>query len=142
MIRYRRGRRFEYRTILNFFSGFSLVKIYLEFRRNTTGIPAWTCPEFRVGSRWIPGEIHWNVLELLLAFPWCSAGIPDKLNQNSSGMPDWNSAGTIAGIPQVFQRNAGSEFGRNYCWYFLRILGSFQWDTFLRPGRGQSANMA
>ena len=80
-----------------------------EFRRNycrhSPGIP----PEFRAG---IP-------LELLPAFP-----------RYSTGIPGWNSAGIIAGIPPVFRRNycrhstgiiAGippgipPEFRRNYC---------------------------
>ena len=65
-------------------------------------------------SRWTPGGfrvkstgIRWNPPELLPAFPWYSAGIPDY--------SDRNSAGIIAGIPPVFHRNSGLEFRRNYC---------------------------
>ena len=65
-------------------------------------------------SRWIPGGfrvkstgIRWNPPELLPAFPWYSAGIPDYSVRNSAGI--------IAGIPPVFHRNSGLEFRRNYC---------------------------
>ena len=51
--------------------------------------------------------IRWNPPELLPAFPWYSAGIPDY--------SDRNSAGIIAGIPPVFHRKSGLEFRWNYC---------------------------
>ena len=94
-------------------------------------------------SRWIPGGfrvkstgMRWNPPELLPAFPWYSAGIPDYSVRNSAeiiagippeiragiplellpafprystGIPGWNSAGIIAGIPPEFRAGIPPE---------------------------------
>ena len=62
--------------------------------------------------------IRWNPPELLPAFPWYSAGIPDY--------SDRNSAGIIAGIPLVFHRKSGLEFRWNYCQHSPGIPPEFR----------------
>ena len=100
--------------------------------KNIPGIPAESCrnsgPHLAGlvwNSRWIPGGfrvkstgIRWNPPELLPAFSWYSAGIPDY--------SDRNSAGIIAGIPPVFHRKSGLEFRRNYCRHSSGIPPEFR----------------
>ena len=105
----------------------ALVKIDLEFRRNPTGIPVRTCPEFQVDSGWIPDGIRWNYCRHSAGIP---AGIPAEFQSLPGGIPVKMQAGIPLELLPAFRWNSGG------------ISVSSRWNSSENEGRNSAGIIA